>query len=212
MSSGDSEVNGKGIFICLDGLDACGKTTQSSILVRWLREKGYRASYTKEPSNGDIGFLIKKKILNRKNRVSPALEALLFAADRLDHVEREVEPALRSGEIIVSDRYIYSSIAYQGSAGLDLAWIETINRFALKPDLALFLDVKPELAAMRFKTNRSVMEKFETQKVVRRVFLKLVERSLMVRIDGNRSRSIVTNDIHALVSDLLLSKGFRIDA
>lgn len=193
----------KGVFICIEGLDASGKTTQAHILVNWLRRKGFKVKYTKEPSEGEIGQLIRRYILRRKNRVSSAIEALLFAADRLDHIKREVEPALKRGEIVVSDRYVYSSIAYQGGTGLDLGWIREINRFAIEPDLSVYIDVPPRVATSRLRRERSVMEKITIQRKVREVYLKLVEEGLMVRVDGNRSKSAVTKEIRDLISDLL---------
>jgi len=119
----------RGLLICIEGLDKSGKTTQSRLLVESLRNKGFDAVYTTEPSNGEIGRFIRRYILQRRERVSISVEALLFAADRIDHVEREIKPLLNDGKIVVSDRYVYSSLAYQGAAGLDVEWIKEINRW-----------------------------------------------------------------------------------
>ena len=121
----------RGCFICVEGLDGCGKTTQTNLLVRSLRKSGYNAVYTAEPSRGKIGKFIKKYCLHGEKRVSVVVEALLFAADRFEHVESEVIPTLNKGKIVVSDRYIYSSLAYQGAAGLDLKWIEMVKEFLI---------------------------------------------------------------------------------
>jgi len=127
-------MSGKGFFICLEGLDGCGKTTQAKMLVRNL-QKSYNAVYTAEPSRGKIGTFIKKHCLHGKKRVSSVVEALLFAADRFEHIESEILPALKMGKIVVSDRYVYSSLAYQGATGLSLEWINKINEHAIRPNL-----------------------------------------------------------------------------
>jgi dTMP kinase len=134
---GMERMKRKGSFICVEGLDGCGKTTQTKLLVESLKKKGYDAIYTAEPSCGEIGKFIKKYCLHGETRVSSIVEALLFAADRFEHVEKDVFPALNEGKLVVSDRYVYSSLAYQGAAGLDLEWIEKINEHATHPELML---------------------------------------------------------------------------
>jgi len=189
----------RGIFICVEGLDGCGKTTQTKLLVRRLRKKGYDVTYTAEPSRGEIGSFIKKHCLHGMKRVSSVVEALLFAADRFVHVEKEVIPALDEGKLVVSDRYVYSSLAYQGAAGLDVKWIETINEHAMRPDLAIFIDVEPETVIQRLKPKKSVMEKLETQREVQEVYMKFVEKGGLVRINGNKSKGEVADDILRVV-------------
>ncbi|MDI6847297.1 MAG: dTMP kinase, partial [Candidatus Bathyarchaeia archaeon] len=186
---------GKGVFICVEGLDGCGKTTQTKLLVRRLGKKGYNVTYTAEPSCGEIGKFIKKYCLHGKKRVSSIVEALLFAADRYEHVDNEIIPALNEGRLVVSDRYVYSSLAYQGAAGLDLKWIEKINEHAMRPDLAIFVDVEPEVVIHRLKPKKSVMENLETQRKVREVYMKFVEKGELVKIDGNRPKKEVADDI-----------------
>lgn len=192
----------RGIFICVEGLDGCGKTTQAKLLVKRLK-KTREAIYTAEPSKGEIGKLVKKCYLHAKKRGSITVEALLFAADRLEHLKNEVLPALDKGKTVVSDRYIFSSIAYQGAAGLDLNWIEKINEQAVRPDLAIFIDVEPETVIHRLKRKRSVMEDLQTQLRVRDVYLKYVELGKLVRIDGNKPRREVSRDLFNLVKDYL---------
>jgi len=192
-----------GAFICIEGLDGCGKTTQAKILVKNLRRKGFDAVYTTEPSARRVGRLIRRFVLDRQRRVSTALEALLFAADRVDHVENEVKPLLKQGKIVVCDRYVYSSLAYQGAAGLDLEWIDRINRFALKLDLALFLDVEPEMVVERLKRKKSVMETVRNLKKVREVYLRLVQQQRLTALDGNRSVGGVSEGILKTVLEKL---------
>jgi dTMP kinase len=188
-------VGARGFFICVEGLDGCGKTTQTKLLVRRLRRKRYDAIYTAEPSRGKIGKFIKRHCLHGEKRVSSIIEALLFAADRFEHVEDVIVPAIGKGKIVVSDRYVYSSLAYQGAAGLDLEWIEKVNEHAIHPDLAFFIDVKPEIVVKRLKPKKSVMENLQTQQKVREVYMKFVENGELVKIDGNGSVQEVAESI-----------------
>jgi dTMP kinase len=198
-------VKQKGFFVCIEGLDKSGKTTQSVLLVEALCKKGFDAVYTTEPSDREIGRFIRKYVLQRKDRVPTVVEALLFAADRADHVENEVKPMLEKGKIVVSDRYVYSSLAYQGAAGLSLDWIKGINNQALKPDLAIYLDVPVEVLTQRYQSAKSVMEKIETQKKVEEIYLKLVQKKELIRINGKRSMEEAAKDIQAMVLGRLKS-------
>ena len=129
---------------------------------------------------------------------------MLFAADRIEHVENEVIPALNEGHLVISDRYIYSSLAYQGAAGLSLDWIEKVNEYALKPDLALFIDVNPEAVMGRLKPEKSVMEDLETQKKVREIYLKFVEDGRLTKIDGGKSEKEVAKEVYKVVTKFLV--------
>jgi dTMP kinase len=196
----------KGAFIVIEGLDGSGKTTQAKILAARLR-RSHRAVYTQEPSGGKIGAFIRNYILYGANRPPIIVEALLFAADRIDHVQNEVQPALSKGFIVVSDRYVYSSLAYQGSAGLSLDWIEAINQHALQPDLALFIDVNPELVLRRLKRRKSVMENLETQRRVREIYQKFVDKGDLMRINGDKTKNEVAEEVFAAVTKFLKARG-----
>ena len=189
----------RGVFICIEGIDASGKSTQARWLVRNLRRRGFDAIYTTEPSKGEVGSFIRRYVLQRKRRVPAVVEALLFAVDRVDHVESKIEPALESGKIVVSDRYVYSSLAYQGAAGLDIGWITQINRMALPPDLAIYIDVPPEVVVKRMRRRRSVMETLENQRRVREVYMKFVRERRLVLVNGKRPASEVAQSILAVV-------------
>jgi dTMP kinase len=185
----------KGFFMCVEGLDGCGKTTQTKLLVKNLQAQGFNALYTAEPSRGKIGSFLKKYCLQGEKRVSSEVEALLFAADRVEHLKEEVVPALNEGRIVVSDRYIYSSLAYQGAVKLDLGWIREINKWTISPDLAVFIDVEPEIAIQRVKSKKSVMENLETQRKVREVYMNFVERGELVKIDGYGPKNKVASEM-----------------
>jgi len=192
-----------GVFICVEGLDASGKTTQSKLLVKNLRKRGFDAVYTTEPSRGQVGRLIRKHVLYGKNRSSAVLEALLFAADRIDHIENEVKPLLKEGKIVVSDRYLYSSLAYQGAAGLDIEWIEEINKWAKKPDLAIYIDIPPKIMLQRLKRKKSVMESLKNQQKVREIYLDLAKTGVLTMVDGNKPRKAVEKQILNIVTGFL---------
>jgi len=189
----------KGFFVCIEGLDKSGKTTQSVLLVEALCKNGFDAVYTTEPSDGEIGSFIRKYVLQRKDRVPTVVEALLFAADRADHVENGVKPMLEKGKVVVSDRYVYSSLAYQGAAGLSLDWIKKINNQALKPDLAIYIDVPVEALMQRYQSEKSVMEKLETQRKVGEIYQKLAQQKELISINGKRSTEEVARDVQATV-------------
>ncbi len=188
----------EGVFICIEGLDGSGKTTQAKLLAKKL-QKSYNAIYTAEPSHGNIGTFIRESCLFRNQRLPSAVEALLFAADRLEHAENEVLPALRQGKTVISDRYVFSSLAYQGATGLSLDWIEKINERAPRPDLAIFIDVDPQTVMQRLKPKKSVMETIETQRKVQGIYLKFAEKGELTRIDGNKSKNRVAEELYSVV-------------
>jgi dTMP kinase len=151
-------------LIVLEGLDGAGTTTQSRRLAAHLTGRGQRAHLTREPSDGPIGRLIREMLTGHHalaaGPISQSTFGLLFAADRLDHLQREVEPQLAAGATVISDRWYHSSLAYQGT-GADRDWIATLNARARRPDLTIFLQVRPEVAAQRRVAAGRVQELFE---------------------------------------------------
>jgi dTMP kinase len=151
-----------GLFIVLEGVDGAGTTTQVAQLAAALRERRCSVRETREPSGGPIGALLRQCLTGRLVTPGPSgprapgwqTMALLFAADRLDHVEAEIDPLLQQGVCVISDRYYHSSVAYQAlTSNEDLAssipWIRSLNARARRPDLTLVLDVSAEQAAER---------------------------------------------------------------
>ena len=197
----DGTTSMKGFFIVLEGIDGCGKTVHSKALCKQLKRLGYDAAYTTEPSNSRIGRLITSEFL-RKSKVPPQVEALLFAADRFDHLSNEVLPMIDANKIVISDRYFYSSLAYQGAQGLKLDWIRELNNFAVKPDLALYLDVPAEVGLAR-KKRKSVLERLELEKKVRDIYLSLVDSGELVKVDSSRDFDIVRGEVLALTLQAL---------
>jgi dTMP kinase len=202
-------VKKRGAFIVIEGLDGSGKTTQAKLLAEKLSQS-HRALYTFEPSDSRVGKFIREDCLYEEKRMHAEVEALLFAADRIEHIEDVVKPALNDGRLVVSDRYVYSSLAYQGSAGVSLAWIETLNKHALKPDFAVFIDVSPETVLKRLERRKSVMETLETQLCVREIYMKFVEKGELVAIDGEKPEAHVFEALLIRVSKFL--EAFRGDS
>ncbi len=164
---------------------------------------------TAEPSRGKIGTFIREDCLYEDKRLPTEAEALLFAADRIEHLHNEIKPALDQGKLVICDRYIYSSLAYQGSVSLSLEWIKTINARALQPNFSIFIDVSPEKVIDRLQRKKSVMETLETQTKVREVYLKYVAKGELVRIDGDKPKEAVAEELYGKVSELLkAAEGF----
>jgi dTMP kinase len=157
-----------GQLIVLEGLDGAGTTTQAHRLVEHLTARGRRAHLTREPSDGPIGRLIREMLRGAHavpdDRIAMSTFGLLFAADRMDHIQREVEPQIATGAVVVSDRWYHSSLAYQGT-GADRDWIAQLNTRARKPDLTIFLRVRPEVAAARRAAASRIAELFEDVKM-----------------------------------------------
>lgn len=141
-------------FIVLEGIDGSGTTTQVSQLAENLRLRGHRVRTTFEPSPGRIGRQIRQLLAVRADPVDPGALALLFAADRLDHNHTVVLPALRAGEVVISDRYLMSSLAYQGLTH-SVEWLQAINARATTPDLTILLEIPPLLGLRRVAQRRA---------------------------------------------------------
>ncbi len=190
----------RGRFIVLEGVDGSGTTTQLARLAEALRADGVAVHTTCEPSTGPVGRLLRQALTRQlpEGELSPETLALLFAADRADHVAREVLPALRRGIVVLSDRYLLSSLAYQGLS-TPLAWVEAINGTAARPDLTLFLKVSDRVAEERRRGRGGPPELFEKTQVQRRVARKYLEairrrarKERIVPLDGNRPAEEVT--------------------
>lgn len=165
---------GRGLFVVLEGLDGSGTTTQGQVLAQRLRDLGERAHFTAEPSSGPIGSQIRMMLAGRLvgyrgGAWDRRSLALLFAADRLDHLQADIEPRIESGQHVICDRYLLSSIAYQ-SLDNPVAWVEEINRFAPPPDLTLYLRVPAKVALeRRLAASPGRAELFETLQQQRRI-------------------------------------------
>ena len=193
----------RGVFIVFEGIDGSGKSTHIKALAEELRGRGYSVLTTSEPSKDRIGNFIRNYAERNEGRLTPETEALLFAADRFEHVMTIIEPALKRGRIVISDRYLYSTIAYQGAGGLDLDWIREMNRFAPRPDLGILLDILPEYSLQRVERRKTVFEVSDYLRRVRDIYLRLVEEGELVRIDADKPRRAVQQEVLSLVEALL---------
>src|SRR3989344_7229082 len=189
----------KGKFIVLEGVDGCGKTTHAKLLAQWLATNGHKVLHTKEPSHGPIGVLL-RQYLKKEN--DPLIDALLFTADRAEHLEKEIRPSLEKGEIVVCERYFYSTIAYQVGQGLDKNWLKDLNAFALKPDLTILLDLNPEVSVKRTSTNEK-FEKLEFLKKVNSNYKVLAREFGFVTIDASKGKSEVKEEIRSIVQKII---------
>ena len=172
----------EGLFITFEGGDGCGKTTQIKLLDEYLQNKGYRTLLTREPGSKGLGIKLREILLNYDGEVSPTCESFLFLADRAQHVDCIIKPALKDGIIVLCDRHTDSTVAYQGyGRGLDLDQIHELNKIAtsgLKPDLTIVLDVDVETSQKRVGTEKDRMESagIEFFERVRNGFLKIAEQ------------------------------------
>jgi dTMP kinase len=175
----------------IEGLDGAGTTTQARLLGERLRDAGRTAHVTAEPSGGPVGALI-RQVLTRRitgdegGGFDPAALALLFAADRRDHLQVEISPKLGRGVDVISDRFTLSSLAYQGAVLGDMAWVQAVNREATAPDLTIFLRIRPEVALRRRRAASLDREIYEVDAFQRRVAASYDQAIARVREAGER--------------------------
>lgn len=199
-----------GRFLVLEGLDGAGTTTQAQRLAAWLREQGRAVHVTAEPSTGPVGALVRQVLTHRIGGAprgeggvapfDPHALALLFAADRLDHVAAEIAPRLAEGVDVISDRYTLSSLAYQAVTCGDATWVEAVNARAPAPDATLFLEVSAATALRRRFAASSRRDLFEVpafQRQVARAYRRALARleelgQRVVVVDGERPVDEVT--------------------
>lgn len=204
------------MFITLEGPEGSGKTTAVEAAVKELESRGYQIVRTREPGGTPIAEQIRNVILDKENtKMDPRTEALLYAASRRQHLVEKVWPALKEGKIVICDRYLDSSLAYQGGArGLGIDNILNVNMFATEntfPDLTLLFDITPEEGLKRIaanasrEVNRLDLEKLEFHHKVRNTFLDLAKRypERYVIIDASKSREEVAKaTLEAILSRL----------
>ncbi|RUR01411.1 dTMP kinase [Labedella endophytica] len=182
-----------GLWITLEGGDGSGKSTQAALLEEWLAGRGLSVLRTREPGGSDVGVAIREIVLHHRGDIDPRAEALLYAADRAHHVATVVRPALARGEVVVQDRYLDSSVAYQGAGRvLDAAEVRSLSLWATRdalPDLTILLDLDETAARGRLDRSRTRYDRLEAEKSdfharVRAAFLDLAraepERFLVV--------------------------------
>ncbi len=194
-----------GLFITIEGIDGAGLTTQTTILADRIRSLGKEVLITKEPTSGPIGQVI-RRILGGELKHEPCVLALLFAADRAYHFSSEILPALLKGQVVISDRYILSSLAYQGLF-LPVSWVKEVNSCSPIPDLCILIDVDEHTARERIEkrgNRREIFEKEGEAELIRRNYLELAKQLSWVKVvDGRGSVDQVANLIWEVVEPRL---------
>lgn len=208
----------EGKFIVFEGIDGAGTTTQSERYAAFLGRQRRVVHVTHQPSDGPVGSLLRLGLAGRlKLGASNQAQcmALLFAADRLDHVAHEIEPHLRDGAAVICDRYDLSSIAYQTATvrGEDTSafetWVREINRYAPRPDATIVLDVSPEEAERRRQERLGALdlyEETELQRQLAELYARaetLVPGDRVIRVDGNQPLDAVSDAVRAALAEVI---------
>ncbi|MCW3492056.1 dTMP kinase [Microbacterium sp. SSM24] len=212
----DAAVPGShaGLFITLEGGDGAGKTTQAVLLEKWLTDAGRRVVRTREPGGTEVGRLIRDIVLHHRGEVAARAEALLYAADRAHHVEAVVRPALERGDVVIQDRYLDSSVAYQGAGRvLGTDEVRRLSMWAtgdLLPDLTVLLDLDPSVARGRLDADDKPFDRLEAEREsfharVREEFLALAaaEPGRFLVLDATRRPEELSAAVQQRVSALL---------
>lgn len=199
-------------FIVIEGLDGSGGTTQTRLLASWLEEKGYSVVSTNEPSSGPIGLFIREMMVasSPSSKLADNVLPFLFAADRRDHLDRSILPALAANQVVISDRYYHSSLAYQ-SLSVGLPRVADLNRDFRRPDITFFLWLSPEVSFERVQLRGLPVERFETLDRLRTVYESYhtvighckTNGENIVKIDASRSIEEIHAEICTHVDNLL---------
>lgn len=183
----------RGVFLTLEGGDGSGKSTQSALLAEWLESRGRTVLVTREPGGTELGEEIREMVLHRRGHIAPRAEALLYAADRAHHIATRVRPALERGDIVLQDRYLDSSVAYQGAGRvLDPAEVRSLSLWAtedLLPDLTILLDLDESVGRDRLKA-RTKYDRLEDEE---RDFHARVRAGYLALADAEPERFLVLN-------------------
>jgi len=199
----------EGVFVAFEGLDGAGTTTQAERAAAFVESETDREpALSAEPTDGPVGGRI-RQCLEGEIEFDAETLALLFAADRLDHLEREIEPALADGAVAIVDRYSLSSFAYQRADGVDAAWLRTINERARAPDVTIYLDVPPATCVERLVEDGRGTDRFEreaTLESVETAYLEAIEAEREagndVRIvDGTASPADVADEVQSIIAE-----------
>jgi dTMP kinase len=207
-----------GLYVTFEGLDGSGKTTQLERLAAWLADAGHTVVATREPGGTEVGRLVRDIVLHHRGDIAPRAEALLFAADRAHHVSTKVRPALERGEIVLQDRYIDSSVAFQGGGRvLDPTQVRSLSEWAtegLYPELTVLLDIDPAVARERIDAAQKVFDRIEAEAVefnqrIRAAYLEMAaahpERWLV--LDATLTPDELQARLRERVGELLTTRG-----
>jgi dTMP kinase len=217
MSDVEAETPARrGLFIVLEGPDGAGISTQTALLHSGLVQRGIKAIATKEPTNGPIGSVVRQALSHRlvyppDQPVSDDVMALLYAADRLDHIRADIIPRLEAGTHVVCDRYRLSSYAYQGlTMGQD--WVRVLNKRSISPDVTFFIDVPPAVSQQRIKSRGGYVELYETEERLSPIYANYLELIEQERQAGDRIITIDGRLAIGVVAATILQKTLEIIA
>ncbi len=204
----ENTMNGK--LIVFEGVEGCGKTTQIQLTGEWLQYLGIEIIITREPGGTELGVDLRRLLLDAKNSIANRSELLLYAADRAQHVEQKLKPNLQNGKFVLCDRFIYSTIAYQGyGRGLDLNLINQLNAIAtedLEVDLVLWLDLDVEAGLARKHRTGETADRIEQEKIdfhrrVQQGYAKLAQaHPHIVRIDASLDKESIQTQIREILT------------
>jgi len=200
-----------GVWITFEGGDGSGKTTQAELLTRWLEVQHRTVLHTREPGGSEVGTLIRNIVLHHRGDIAPRAEALLYAADRAHHVATVVRPALARGEVVIQDRYLDSSVAYQGAGRvLDADQVRELSLWAAEdalPDLTVLLDIDPLVSRQRLDADDKPFDRLEAEKIefhtrVRDAYLELAaaEPARFLVVDATLPATEIASRIQERVS------------
>lgn len=203
-----------GLFLTLEGGDGSGKSTQMGALTAWLEQQGRTIVQTREPGGTDLGLELREIVLHRRGFIAPRAEALLYAADRAHHIATVVRPALDRGDVVIQDRYLDSSVAYQGAGRvLEASEVRDLSLWAtdgLLPDLTVLLDLDPAVGRNRLTESRTRYDRLEAEEAdfherVRAAYLGLAEAEpeRFLVLDATRPVEELQQSIRDRVSPLL---------
>jgi len=207
-------AGGPGLFVTFEGGDGAGKTTQASMLEEWVTSRGRAVVRTREPGGTEVGVRIRDIVLHHRGHIAARAEALLYAADRAHHVETVVQPAIARGDVVIQDRYLDSSVAYQGAGRvLDADDIRVLSLWAtdgLLPDLTVLLDLDPAAARRRLDADDKPFDRLEAEKSefhgrVRAGFLALAaqEPQRFLVLDATRPAEELAHHVRAAIAERL---------
>jgi dTMP kinase len=203
-----------GLFLTLEGGDGSGKSTQSGLLTEWLTDRGETVVHSREPGGSELGLELREIILHRRGYMAPRAEALLYAADRAHNIATIVRPALERGEVVIQDRYLDSSVAYQGAGRvLSMAEVRDLSLWAtegLLPHLTVLLDLDPSSGRERLDASRTRYDRLEAEAEafharVRDAYLELAhaEPDRFLVLDASEPVDLLQQRIRERVSGLL---------
>jgi dTMP kinase len=203
-----------GLFITFEGGDGSGKTTQAELLSRWLAQEGHTVVRSREPGGTDLGLELREIVLHRRGHIAPRAEALIYAADRAHNIATKVRPAVERGDIVIQDRYLDSSVAYQGAGRvLDPGEVRNVSLWATEefmPNLTILLDLDETIGRERLDESRTKYDRLEAEKSdfharVRAGYLALAEAepARFLVLPATDPIDSIATAIRARVTDLL---------